>query len=301
MQRSRSVTQRNMCERALRKSRPRVLAAPAAALLSALLAIAGGGAVASAATSKAKTQLNALLSRGTKSSSRETVQMGEILGIGAPGSGEIIRVHSAWNTAKHVQADAVTMLIGRLGADLPSDQVVSTVDVTKGNSTWIKSTRAGAKWTFEHLPPAKKPATSLLSDLLKTAGHTSVKRISSSHGKSTWKISYTATDLQALDAINGQLGKVPALSAHSRSLLSGEKLDVSDLQVTFDSSGRVTDLRLGGVMTETRADATARHQPYPKNAIKAVVMLRLDYTYGGSLAITPPPASDVSNPKKALS
>lgn len=277
-----------------------VLGSPVLVLMCALLAIAGIGSAASAATPRGESQLNTLLARGIKKSGG-TVQMGEILGIGAPGSGEMIRIHSVWNTAKHVQADAVTILIGRLSADLPSEQVVSTVDVTRGNSTWIKSTRAGAKWTFEHLPAAKKPATSLLSDLLKAASHTSIKRISSTHGITKWHIGYTASDLQTLDALKDQLGKVPALSKHSRSLLSGEKLRVSDLQVTLDSSGRVTALSLGGVMTETRADATARHQPYPKNGIKAVVILRLAYTYGGSLAIKPPPASDVSNPKKALS
>lgn len=300
MQRIRSVSHRETSRPAFAGGFLTALAAPGLALLCALLAMAGVGSVASAATPRGKAQLNTLLARGMKKSGG-TVQMGEILGIGAPGSGEMIRIHSAWNTAKHVQADAVTILIGRLSADLPSDQVVSTVDVTKGSSTWIKSTRTGAKWTHEHLPAAKKPATSLLSHLLKAANHTSVKRLSSSHGVTKWRIRYTASDLRALNTIKGQLGKVPALSARARSLLSGEKLSVGDLQVALDSSGRVTALSLGGVMTETRADAKARRQPYPKHGIKAVVVLRLAYTYGGRLAIKPPPARDVSNPKKALS
>ncbi|MGH2873897.1 MAG: hypothetical protein ACRDL5_15730 [Solirubrobacteraceae bacterium] len=240
------------------------------------------------------------MSRGQKVSAGQTVQMGEILGIGAPGSGEMIRMHSVWNAPKHVQADATTILIGRLSADLPSDQVVSTVDVIRGRYSWIKPTTAGAKWTYERLPAAGKPPAALLPDLLKSARGVHVKRVSSGAHGSKWRLSYTASDLQALAAVRSAFSKVPTLSRRERSRLSGERLRVGDLQITLDARGRVTDLRLGGVMTETRADASARHQPYPKRGVKSVVLLHVAYAYGGRLAITPPPARDVSNPRKPL-
>jgi hypothetical protein len=298
MRSSRSVANQEMSRPASTLRFLTAFAPLAVALLFALLAFAHG-ALASAATSNGKTQLLKMLAQGQKSSSRETVQMGEILGIAAPGSGETIRIHSAWNAAKHVQADAVTILIGRLGANLPSEQVVSTIDVTKGKSTWIKPTTAGAKWTYERLASVKAPPSGLLGDLLKAASRTSVKRLAIKSG-SEWRISYTASDLQTLNALKGELGKIPALTKRQHSLLSGEELHVADLQVTLDAKGRITDLKLGGTLTETRADATSRHQPYPKNGIKGVVLLHLAYTYGGSLAITPPPASDVSNPRRPL-
>jgi hypothetical protein len=253
-----------------------------------------------APASGAAAQLEGLLAKGRAATGHETVQMGEILGIAAPGSGEMVRIHSVWNDAKHVQADAVTILVGRLGADLPSEQVVSTVDVTKGRDTWIKSTRAGVKWTYERAPTPTASSTALLGDLLAVAGGRRVTRVSSTRKGSTWRITYTASDLQVLDALRSQLPASAKLSAKQRSLLAGERFTVSDLKISLDSRGRMTDVRLGGIVTETRADSAARGQPYPQKGIKSVVLLHLVYTYGGSLAVTPPPTRDVINPKKPI-
>lgn len=249
----------------------------------------------------AEAQLAALLSAGEKRARGVTVQMGEVLGVSAPGSGEIIRMHSAWNTSQHVAADAVTVLIGRLGANLPADQVVSTISVTKGASTWIKPTVAGAKWTYERLPESESPGARFGSTLLRLIGRATVKRLSSSrHSGSSWRISYSSSDLQALGTLQGQLARAPKLTAHGRSLLAGERLKVGDLELKLDRADRVIGMRLGGELIESRADATARHLPYPEGGADGVVLLNLAYTYGGRLKITPPPSRDVLNPTRPL-
>jgi hypothetical protein len=282
---------------------PSYLRRNAVALLVALLAVSAFSAVAASAASKgsARTQLLAQLLAGRRAEANENVQMGEILGIAAPGGGELMRIHSVYNNAKKIEATAMDVQTGLLRADAPSVTGINVQTVVFGNTGYIRPATASAKWTKETLQPTTKAAAALPAELLALAGTKGVTRLSAASG-SSYRLNFHASDLTILRAFSSQ---VPAkaldtLSAKDKSLLSGLTFSFTDLVISVDAKGRLVQMKGGGILTETRADAKARGSFYPDGGVEGVVILNLFYSYGGNLTIHAPAANQVINPKKPI-
>ena len=267
------------------------------------LGAGAGTAAALAASSKqsARTQLLTALQAGRRAEANENVQMGEILGIAAPGGGELMRIHSVYNNAKGIESSAVDVQTGLLRPDAPSVTGINVQTVVLGHTGYIRPATANAKWTKETLVPTTKAAAALPAELLALAGG-GVTRLSTGASGSSYRLNFHASDLTILHAFSSQIPAkaLNTLSAKDKALLSGLTFSFTDLVISVDRQGRLTQMKGGGILTETRADAKARGSFYPAGGVEGVVILNLFYSYGGHLTIHAPAASQVSNPRKPI-
>jgi hypothetical protein len=230
------------------------------------------------------------------------VQYGEILGISSPGGGEMLRIHTAYNSAKGIEASAIDEISGLLRADAKAVRSISVQTLVIGKTGYIRPTTTGAKWTKEDLQPTAGSAAALPSELLSLAGPNAVSRTGTTKTGISYRIRLRASDLAVLRAFGSQIpaDALDSLSKADTRLLSGVVLSAPDLVITLDHEDRLTQLKLGGTLTETRADAKARHSVYPRGGVEGVVLLNLVYAYGGALRVTAPPASQILNARKPL-
>lgn len=237
----------------------------------------------------------AMLEAGRRAASKVNVQFGEILGISAPGGGEILRVHSAYNMAKGIEASALDEVSGLLRPDAKAVRSISVQTLVIGSTGYLRPTTVGAKWTKERLRSTAASASALPSQLVALAGPSAVSLVRSTRAGTSFRIRLRVTDLALLRSLAPMLAPraLAALSATDLRLLSGVVLSLPDVVVTLDHQDRVTQLEAGGKLTETRADARARHSAYPRGGVEGVVLLTLVYRYGGALAIAAPPARQV--------
>lgn len=276
-----------------------VVAVTIAAGLSSLIAKPVGAAKAVAISNG---QFQTMLIAGQRDSSRGNVQFGEILGISSPGGGVILRIHSAFNIARGIESSAIDEVSGLLRADAKAVESISVQSVVIGDVGYIRPTTKGAKWTKEILTPSAAKSPVLVSNLLALTGARTVSRIATSRSTATYRITLRASDLGFLRSFASQVPAkaLASLTAHETALLAGVVLSFPKFEITLDNRNRLIQLKLGGILTETRADAAARHSRYPKGGIEGVVLLDLKYAYGGVLKVSPPPLSQVLNNAKPL-
>jgi hypothetical protein len=272
-------------------------------LVVSLIGISIGEATASATPHEASAVSNAsftaMLETGRLAAAKGTVEFGEILGISSPGGGEMLRVHTVYNAAKGIQASAIDEISGLLRSDAKAIRSISVQTLVIGKTGYVRPTTAGAKWTKEDLQPTASSTSALPSELLKLAGPHAVARSGATGTSTSYRIDLRASDLAVLRAFASQLPSrtLASLSKVDVRLLSGVVLSAPDLVITLDREDRLTQLKLGGTLTETRADAKARHTRYPRGGVEGVVLLNLVYAYGGALRVTAPPASQILNRK----
>lgn len=275
-------------------------------LVVSLIGISSSEAIASAMPYKADAvsdaSFTAMLTAGRRVAAQGTVEFGEILGISSPGGGEMLRIHTVYNTAKGIQASAIDEISGLLRADAKAVRSISVQTIVIGNTGYIRSAIAGAKWTKEELQPTAPSMAALPRELLALAGPHAVTRSGATRTSTSYRIRLRASDLAVLRAFGSQIpaGSLDSLSKADTRLLSGVVLSAPDVVITLDHEDRLTQLKLGGTLTETRADAKARHSVYPRGGVEGVVLLNLVYAYGGALRVTAPPTNQILNARKPL-
>lgn len=253
-------------------------------------------------TKISRARFAALLAAGQRASAKGDVNFGEILGIAAPGAGEMLRIDSAWNNSKQIGASGIDFISGLLRSDAKAVRSISVQTLNLGDVSYIRPAVATAKWTKELLTPTSISTARFASHLLSLAKPNAVARISHGHAGSTYSIKLHVSELQMLTAFSSQLpaGALHSLDASSKRLLSGLTISIPKLVVKFDRRGRVTVLEAAGTVTETRADAKAQDRPYPHGGVAGVLLLHLVYRYGGALRISAPPAGEILNGSSPL-
>jgi hypothetical protein len=86
----------------------------------------------------------ALLTAGLRAAAKGNVNFGEILGIAAPGGGEVLRIRSAWNAAKGIEASAIDEESGLLRTDAKAVRSISVQTLAFGRTAYIHCPHPGA-------------------------------------------------------------------------------------------------------------------------------------------------------------
>lgn len=248
-----------------------------------------------AGTAVSRGQFSALLASGRKAAEQGNAEFAEILGIAAPGGGEMLKIHTRFNAAKGIEASGIEEDSGFLRSDAKAVRGISVQSLVIGTTAYIRPAQGNAKWTKEIVKPTRLTAASLPKELLALAAADGVTRIAKDASGSSYRIDLHASDLAVLRAFGAQLPAhaLQALSKSQVSLLSAMTFSLPDLVVKLDRQNRVTLLEGGGTLTETRAAAKAQRSFYPTNGVVGVVLLQVVYRYGGALRITAPSAAEI--------
>lgn len=234
------------------------------------------------------------LTRGAVLASADNTDLRETIVLTSVGAGEILKVHSAYNLARGIEATAATLDVGLLRFDTPAVRAIDSSSIVVVPYLYFRPASSTGKWTAVRLTPNNAPVVAPGWQLLRLIGSAPIAVARSSRAGTTYRITFTSNDLGLLTSL-GAAGTQAAnrLTAAQKSLLSGAHVVVPKMLVTLDRSERIVAIQVAAQLVESAAAAAAQHLPPAAHGAAGILLVTMNYTYGGTLRITAPAATQV--------
>ncbi len=241
-----------------------------------------------------RTFLESALVRGALAAASDNTDMRETIVLTAVGAGEILKVHSAYNMAKGIEATTTTVDVGLLRFDTPAVRSIDSSSIVVAPYLYFRPASSTGKWSGVRLAPNTVPVIPPGQQLLHLIGSAPIVVSGSSRADTIYSVTFTANDLGLLTSLGAAGTKAATrLTANQKSLLSGVHVVVPKMLVTLDHSDRIVSIQVAARLVESAAAAAAQHLPPAAHGAAGILLITMSYVYGGTLQISAPAASQV--------
>lgn len=234
-----------------------------------------------------------MLTLGGLTAYGSNTDMGETVELTSSGAGEILKLHSAYNKAEGIEGTAMEEDAGVLGANTPAAHALASQSIVTGGIDYTRPYGTGL-WTAAKVPASNQSLQAPGEQLLNLIGSNPITVTSATKTATTYHSSFTTNELGLLESIGSQgTALVAAMPASEKALLQGVSVSVLTLDITLDQFARVSSMSLDAITSETPADTAARGAPVTPSGAFGTMQMTVSYTYGGTLQITKPAASQI--------
>lgn len=234
------------------------------------------------------------LTRGAVAAVAENTDLRQMVAVTGVGVGAILKVHSAYNLARGIEATATTVDAGLLRFDTPASRGITTESIVVGPIAYTKSTTSAGRWLAQRLPASTQPKQPPGAQLLRLIGSAPITETGTSKAGTTYSTSFTTTDIGLLESL-GPAGTEAALrlTPPQAALLAGVSVSVRQLLITLDHLDRVVSVQMAATLVDNPAAAAAQGLPRASHGALGTMYVSMSLVYGGTLQISPPPPGQV--------
>lgn len=138
------------------------------------------------------------LARGAAVASGDNTDLRETVVLTSVGAGEILKVHSAYNMAKGIEATTTTVDVGLLRFDTPAVRSIDSSSIVVAPYLYFRPASSTGKWSGVRLAPNTSPVVPPGQQLLRLIGSAPIVVTGSSRAGTTYSVTFTTNDLGLL-------------------------------------------------------------------------------------------------------